>query len=126
MRFLLAISVSLNVYAQDCTYQKSPDEYLTRQSRAYRQAFERTKKFPGRASDVAPRTVDPSTLHRANIIDHLILSKLEERAIPAAPVSSDEEFLRRITLDLTGRIPSPDDVRAFVASTDGDKRNLLI
>ena len=39
--------------------------------------------------------------------------------IPNAPLANDQEFLRRVTLDLTGRIPSPADVREFLADKGG-------
>jgi hypothetical protein len=35
-----------------------------------------------------------------------------------APLTTDEQFLRRVRLDLTGRTPAPDEVDRFVA--DGD------
>lgn len=40
----------------------------------------------------------------------------------AEPVVADDVFLRRVTLDLTGRLPTADELAAFVASTDADKR----
>ena len=36
--------------------------------------------------------------------------------------ASDAEFLRRVTLDLSGTIPSSDQARAFLADPDGAKR----
>src|SRR5262249_28036382 len=44
---------------------------------------------------------------------------------PAAP-ADDAEFLRRASLDLTGRIPRPADVHAFLADSHPDKRRKLI
>jgi hypothetical protein len=41
---------------------------------------------------------------------------------PAPTAADDETFLRRVSLDLTGKLPSPDEVRAFVADTTPDKR----
>jgi hypothetical protein len=38
------------------------------------------------------------------------------------PVADDETFFRRLSLDLTGKLPSPDEVRVFVADTDAHKR----
>src|SRR2546426_8595718 len=49
-----------------------------------------------------------------NFIDQQIFGKMRKDGVPHAPLCSDYEFLRRVTLDLTGRIPSPDEVRAFV------------
>jgi len=43
-----------------------------------------------------------------------------------APRASDAEFLRRLTLDLAGTIPSADEVRAFTADPDPAKREKLI
>ena len=39
---------------------------------------------------------------------------------------SDAEYLRRVTLDLTGRIPTSADVTAFLANTDPNKRDALV
>ncbi|HKI37804.1 MAG TPA: DUF1549 domain-containing protein [Gemmataceae bacterium] len=44
----------------------------------------------------------------------------------AAPLAADAEFLRRITLDLTGTIPTAADTRAFLKDTTPDKRARLI
>jgi hypothetical protein len=43
-----------------------------------------------------------------------------------APVINDEVFIRRVSLDLTGRVPDGAAVKEFVASTDGRKRARLI
>lgn len=45
---------------------------------------------------------------------------------PLAPSCSDADFLRRISLDLTGVIPSSDRVRAFLADSSSEKRRQLI
>ena len=63
---------------------------------------------------------------RRNFIDHYVFGKMERDGIPHAPLASDYEFLRRVTLDLTGRIPSPDEVRGFTAASDPQKRDKLI
>lgn len=63
---------------------------------------------------------------RRNYIDEHVFGKMERDRVPAAPLASDLEFLRRISLDLTGRIPTPDETRAFVADTDPAKRDKLV
>src|SRR5205085_6556283 len=41
-------------------------------------------------------------------------------------LTTDEEFFRRINLDLTGRIPTADEVRTFLADSSDNKRDSLI
>ncbi len=64
-------------------------------------------------------------LHRA--IDRLVTARLGSfKVTQAAERSSDTEFVRRLSLDLTGVIPRPDVFRAFVADAAVDKRTRLI
>jgi hypothetical protein len=51
-----------------------------------------------------------------NRIDELVDAKLARMKIAASPLCTDEEFLRRVSLDLTGLPPTADEVRAFVAN----------
>jgi hypothetical protein len=74
-----------------------------------------------RASDAAAPAAEP-----AGIIDPLIWADFKARNITPAARTTDYEFIRRVTLDLTGRIPSADRVLAFVADTAPDKRNKLV
>jgi Protein of unknown function (DUF1549)/Protein of unknown function (DUF1553) len=59
-------------------------------------------------------------------IDQEIGKKLQERGISASPIASDVEFLRRVSLDLTGRIPTKERTLAFLNSADPAKRSKLI
>src|SRR5262249_55717795 len=52
--------------------------------------------------------------------------RMADAQIQPAPLASDAEYLRRVTLDLTGRIPSAADVEAFLADTNPAKRDLLV
>lgn len=63
---------------------------------------------------------------RRNFIDEHIFGRMEREGIPYAPLSTDQEFFRRVTLDLTGRIPSPTDTREFMADKSQGKRAKLI
>jgi hypothetical protein len=46
--------------------------------------------------------------------------------VTESEVCSDAEFLRRVSLDLTGQPPSADDVRAFIADESAEKRQLVV
>ena len=61
-----------------------------------------------------------------NIIDQHIFSRSSRDGVDPAPLTSDTEILRRLSLDLTGRIPSIEKVQSFAASTDTTKRIKLI
>lgn len=58
----------------------------------------------------------------SNVIDVHVEAKLRANGIQAAPLAGDEEFLRRVTVDLTGRIPTVAEVQAFVADPSPNKR----
>jgi hypothetical protein len=59
-------------------------------------------------------------------VDRFIFEKAGRDRIPIAPVSSDSEFLRRVYLDLTGRLPEPEAAAAFLADKDTAKREKVI
>ena len=59
-------------------------------------------------------------------IDSFIFGELEKQGIPAAPPAADSEFLRRVTLDLTGRIPTEAEAFAFLSDNAADKRGRAI
>jgi hypothetical protein len=59
-------------------------------------------------------------------VDQLVTKELEATKISPAPLTSDEQFLRRVTLDLTGQLPQPADVEEFVADKNPNKRAKII
>jgi hypothetical protein len=59
-------------------------------------------------------------------IDRLITAELKARKIEPAPLTTDEQFVRRLYLDLTGRLPSPAQINEFFADKDRAKRSKLI
>ena len=63
---------------------------------------------------------------RHNFIDEHVLAKLQSLGLPPSPQCDDATFLRRATLDTLGLLPTPEDVRAFVADSSPDKRDRLI
>jgi hypothetical protein len=77
----------------------------------------------------APHSVQPTThieLPRNNWIDDRINTTLAELRLMPSPESDDATFLRRVTLDLTGRLPTTDLVRTFLNDQSPQKRPTLI
>ena len=54
----------------------------------------------------------------ASMVDQLLRTAWQEQSIQPAPLCSDEQFLRRLTLDLVGRIPTIDERQTFLADPD--------
>ena len=61
-----------------------------------------------------------------NYIDTLVHQKLKKLRITPSEVCTDEEFLRRVTLDVTGKLPTVDEYIRFTADKDPNKREKLI
>src|SRR5215813_8760661 len=61
-----------------------------------------------------------------NLIDQHLFGAMARDDVPHAPLTNDYEFCRRAHLDLTGRIPTPERLKAFVESVDPNKRDKLI
>jgi hypothetical protein len=57
-----------------------------------------------------------------NFIDEHVFAKLRKLRIPPAGLADDTVFLRRASLDIIGLIPTPEEVAAFLADTNPDKR----
>lgn len=62
----------------------------------------------------------------SKLIDAEIQKKLDENKLKPSPVTDDAEFLRRVYLDITGKIPPADKAVAFLDSTDPAKRAKVI
>ncbi len=61
-----------------------------------------------------------------NYIDTLVHAKLQKLRYLPSDLCTDEEFLRRVCLDITGSLPSIEDARQFLADPSGDKRTELV
>ena len=61
-----------------------------------------------------------------NFIDELVFQQLKTLGIPPSAICDDSTFLRRISCDLTGRLPTAEDAEQFLADTDPAKREKWI
>ena len=61
-----------------------------------------------------------------NFIDRLVNAKLRQLRFLPAETCADDEFLRRVQLDVIGILPNADDTRKFLADPAPDKRATLI
>ncbi len=61
-----------------------------------------------------------------NFIDEFVLAKLKKLNIRPSALTTDDVFMRRVYLDTVGRLPTPDEIKAFLSDTNPDKRSNLI
>lgn len=78
--------------------------------------------LPGGSRSYGRRTPNSSD----NLIDKEIFKVLQAKGVTPAEKTDDYEFIRRVTLDLTGRIPTVARLQSFVADTDPNKRANLV
>ena len=61
-----------------------------------------------------------------NFIDELVLAKLKKLNIRPSALTTDNVFMRRVYLDTIGRLPTPNEIKAFLSDASPDKRSNLI
>ena len=126
-----------SVQHAECTFFGATRErFLPRiNARAESQPGRLTRQFMAAVNGLSAGSDEP--VHRetpfaaaatgsGNLIDKYIFAVLQAKNITPAGKTTDYEFIRRATLDLTGRIPLPDRVTQFIQSTDPNKRTLLV
>ncbi|HKW97737.1 MAG TPA: DUF1549 and DUF1553 domain-containing protein [Bryobacteraceae bacterium] len=87
-----------------------PKQFTTQQRRWW--AFQKVVK------PAVPRPTDRAWIN--NDIDAFILARLEEKKLTPAPAADRRTLIRRVTLDLTGLVPTPEEVQAFLNDTSPD------
>ncbi len=60
------------------------------------------------------------------LVDRHVFAKWRQLGIPPSAICDDATFLRRVTIDITGQLPTVEETRAFLADTDPAKRDKLI
>jgi hypothetical protein len=61
-----------------------------------------------------------------NFVDAIVFKKLKKVGMPPSEVADDATFMRRVSLDVAGRLPTLEEARAFLADTSADKRDRLV
>jgi len=79
-----------------------------------------------RGPAVPPQQKPGPAANLAILIDRHLDQTLAQEKVPASPLADDAEFLRRVSLDLTGHIPTAERARAFIDSKDPYKRAKVI
>src|ERR1051326_8965870 len=124
---VLASGLMLSASQGDCTYLNSPDDFKDNTARIHKSHSNLTVQVAAYTMNVQPAayaaTVDAKSIPHKNFIDNYIFSRMAAAGIQSAPLTSDTEFLRRLTLDLTSRIPAGADVDTFANDSNTSKRD---
>jgi hypothetical protein len=121
----LAVFMSNN----DPTAKISPDGLVTAAKRGEAFVMARFETFTvGSQVIVIPENLKYTRPQYAanNYIDGLVADKLHRLRIYPSDVCDDETFLRRVSIDITGTLPSEEDYGKFMASKEADKRAKLV
>ncbi len=111
----------------DCSFLEDPDAYEGLDGRHRIDLSRRTEEVTGELLMQTAATLVPAQgIPRRNFIDQHLFDKMARAGVNSAPLSTDEEFLRRVTLDLTGRLPEPNTIRQFLQDTSANKRDQLV
>jgi len=68
----------------------------------------------------------PYTVEMAEKIDALVEKKLKTKGLTANEIASEEQFLRRTSLGIIGRVPSVEETGNFLKNPESGKKNRLI
>lgn len=78
------------------------------------------------AAQAQSLTLLPPDRSVEQVVDHYINAALQEAKVKPVPLTDDASLVRRLTLDLAGRIPTPAETAEYCASTDPAKKVKLI
>jgi mono/diheme cytochrome c family protein len=113
----------IRVLAADADPHMPPKKQLSAEDIAKVRAWVANAGKPA-APSIVTTTAVPTEPTAA--IDHFLAAGYSARQVRPAPLCDDRTFVRRVTLDLVGRIPTPEEARAFLFDADPAKRVKLV
>lgn len=75
---------------------------------------------------VAEKNLLPQDRSIAQAVDHYLNDRLTKAKVKPAPAVGESVFVRRVTLDIVGRIPTVEEVKAYVSSKNPKKKEKLV
>jgi mono/diheme cytochrome c family protein len=81
---------------------------------------------PGESRKAARPEVPPASADPVQTIDHFLAAEWQALGVAPTPVCDDRTFVRRVYLDLAGRIPTRSEASAFLDDAATDKRAKLV
>jgi hypothetical protein len=122
-------SLALFLSNNDNAATISPDGVITAQNRGEAFIMARFSTYTvGSHFIVLPKGLvwEDKPLPARNYVDEFVNLKLKQLRMDPSPRSTDEEFLRRVYVDLIGLLPTEEEYVRFMSSTEPDKRDKLI
>ncbi len=128
--FLVVVMAALTVVLGWSLFDFGPSPALAQQNKTAK-----PKKKPEPPPDVPERKIRttlidsstrPKAVASAAKIDALVEANYVKHKVTPNPMATDEQFIRRVYLDISGTIPTYRQVRAFAGNSDPEKRSKLI
>ncbi len=115
-----------HITSGDCAYLKGPENFRGVQAR-HRVAVSRTTEaISDKLAGAELSLAQSSDIPRKNFIDNILFDRMQRDGVASAPLCDDYEFIRRVHLDLTGRIPTLADLMDFLGDQSPNKRDALV
>ncbi len=113
-------------FASDADPHMPPKKQLTEHEIAMVRAWVSALGQRSPATVVARPEIPPATTEPSAAIDHFLAAEWQARGITPAPACDDRAFVRRVYLDLAGRIPTREEASAFLDDASAEKRTVLV
>lgn len=118
---------SRKITRDDCGYLQNPDSFRGALAQHREEVSQSTTTVANALAQTTELSlVPPQDIPRKNFIDNILFDRMQRDSVMSAPLCTDEEFLRRAYLDLTGRIPAAADITNFLNDKNANKRDALV